>query len=135
MKKQLGIWIDTERAVLVALSDGHTSVETIFSDVERITRDEGEGKEFTRFGDQYLDLERKKERRLENQTKQFLDKVIAQLKSCDEFVIFGPAEKKTALKKLIATKPDIAQKLCGVQTADSMTDNQLVAWVKEYFKE
>ena len=49
-------------------------------------------------------------------------------------MLFGPAEMKTELEKMILKDNSLKDKLVAVQTADSMTENQLVAWVKEFYQ-
>ncbi len=133
MKEQTGIWIDKEKAVLITvLEDDHT-VKCIESGIVTKERDEGEGKEFGKFGHQFLNDEKKKGNKLKQQTDHYLEEVLLNAKESDEVVIFGPAEMKTALEKKMLSNHANAGKLLEVKTADKMTDNQMVAWVKEYF--
>ena len=58
------------------------------------------------------------------------------LKSSDEVFIFGPAKVKNKLADAIKENTLLSKvNLIGVETADSMTDNQVVAKVKEAFKD
>ena len=49
-------------------------------------------------------------------------------------MLFGPAQTKNKLEKLILINPNLSSKLKGVQVSDSMTKNQKIAYVKNYFK-
>jgi hypothetical protein len=54
----------------------------------------------------------------------------------DELYIFGPADTKTKLeKKINAEKSTIASKPKSIETADSMTSNQIVAKVKQFYNQ
>jgi stalled ribosome rescue protein Dom34 len=134
MKKQTGIWLDKEKAIIINLSEGNHTIKIIGSDFSGRERFEGEGKEYGRFGGQFLSMENKKENRTKKQIADYLKEIITTIKNDDEIVIFGPAEMKTTLEKKILEDHQLKEKLVGVKTADSMTENQLVAWVKEYFQ-
>jgi hypothetical protein len=133
MKKQTGIWIDKEKAILITLFNGDHVIKNIESDIVTKERDSGESKDFTKFGNQFLNSEKKKANKLKQQTDNYLGKVILDIKKSDEVVIFGPAKMKTELEKVIRNNNDVSGKLLEVKTVDKMTENQLVAWVKEYF--
>lgn len=131
---QTGIWIDTKKAVIVSLAENNHSVKTILSSIEGRERIPGEARLFTRFGFQYLDSGKKKKNRLANEKREYLKNVMAEVKDCTETVLFGPAGMKTGLEKLIKKNALLAHKLKSVETADSMTENQVVAWVRKYFQ-
>jgi len=50
-------------------------------------------------------------------------------------VLFGPANTKNNLAKLIQKDNTLATKLKGVEPSDKMTENQMVAWVRNFFEE
>lgn len=129
-----GVWIDLKKAILVNLHSDKKEVKTILSAIEPNERTPGESKDFVRFGNQFSNLEKQKENRLNNQTKEYLNHVLEELGHSDEFVIFGPAGMKHELEKLVLKNRDLSTKLKGVKTADSMTDNQTAAWVVDFFK-
>jgi hypothetical protein len=52
----------------------------------------------------------------------------------NEIVLFGPASMKRKLADLIKSDISLAEKLKAVKTADTMTQNQMVAWVKKFYK-
>ncbi|MBW6482911.1 MAG: hypothetical protein K0B10_07600 [Vicingaceae bacterium] len=129
-----GIWIDSKKAYIVSLSGSDTNLSVITSEIEGVTRIEGEGKEYGRFGDQYTTLENKQENRRKHEVAEYLEEVVENIKSADEIVVFGPAEMKIEFEKLIRENQALAKKLLEVVSADSMTENQIVAWVKDYYK-
>lgn len=130
-----GIWIDLKKAVVVNLHGNNKEAKTIFSGIKPNERIEGESSDFVRFGNQFSNLEKQKKNRLTHQTKQYLHQVIEAIGECDSLIIFGPAGMKTELEKLVLKDRKLNKKLKGVKTADSMTDNQTVAWVVNYFKQ
>lgn len=134
MEQKIGVWIDSQRAVVITLANGESSVKTILSGIEGKIREDGEGKDFSRFGNQYTNHEKKNDIKHQIQISKFSQEVVEELNGCEEFVVFGPAQMKIELKKVIDVTPSITKKLVDVVPADNMTDKQLVAWVKKYFK-
>ena len=134
MIKQTGIWLDKEKAYIINLSEVKHTIKTIESDISNRERFEGEGKEYGKFGGQFLSMENKKKNRLKKQSVEYLKRIILEIKNSDEVVLFGPAGMKTDLEKMILKDNNLKGKLVGVKTADSMTENQLVAWVREFYK-
>lgn len=131
---KVGVWIDLKKAIIVTLNGKDKNVLTIQSEIEPQERIPGEKKKYVRFGNQFSNLEKQKENRLKNSTKEFLKNVAGKLGHSDALVVFGPAGMKHELEKLIVKNKKLAAKLHGVETADSMTDNQTVAWVVKYYK-
>jgi len=130
---QTGIWIDSKKAVIITFKNKESNTKIIYSGVEGKNRVDGEGKEFGRFGDQFSTLEKKLEKKYQLEIIEYLKEVIKELESTDDLVLFGPAQVKIEFKKLIEKDNKLLKKLLDVVDADSMTDNQLVAWVKKYY--
>lgn len=135
MKTQTGVWLDKEKAFVINLSGGKHTIKTIESNIDSRERYPGETKRFGRFGGQFLSLENKKKNRAKKQIAKYLKIVVSEIDESDEIVLFGPADMKTELEKMIRENKKASHKLLAVKTADAMTENQLVAWVKRYYNE
>jgi hypothetical protein len=133
MKKLIGVWLDTKQAVLIEITDKSKRIKTITSEIDSKERISGESKRFGRFGQQYLNPEKHKRNKIQEQVKLYLQQIIEEIKQFDSLLVFGPSEMKNKLKKEIQKHKDIAEKLSSVQTADHMTENQMVAWVRKHF--
>ncbi len=133
MKKQNGIWIDTERAYIVNLEDDEPQLTKMESGIETRERYPGEERNFGQFGETFIDYEKKKEHRLETNVHHYLEDVKARVKEADELIIFGPAQMKKHLEKLLKEDKNFKPQIKGVENADKMSEHQLVAWVKSYF--
>ncbi len=134
--RNVGVWIDQKEANIITLvNEDAIKTKTIYSDVETRIRVEGEKKQFGRFGDQYLVDEKGKKNRIEEYTTRYLNKVVDELKSADQILVFGPAQTKKRLEKLIFSDQNLTQKLKEIKVSDNMTDNQKIAYVKAYFKQ
>lgn len=134
MKKQTGIWLDKEKAVVITLNEHGYNLNIIESEIETRERYDGEKKKFGRFGSQFLNEETKKKRRVEEQTNRYLKRIFSNVKNVNEIVLFGPASTKRKLAELIKSDMVMTEKLKAVKTEDIMTQNQMVAWVKKFYK-
>lgn len=67
------------------------------------------------------------------QTHHFLKLLLNEIEDCDSVVLFGPSIMKTIFEKEIKNNLNLIGKLSGVFDADSMTENQMVAWVKDFY--
>ena len=133
MKKQTGIWLDHEKAIIITLDRGGYNLNTIESDIVTRERIDGETKKYGRIGDQSLSQEKQKERRIKKQTSKYLKNLLKEINDVDELVLFGPANMKKEFEKHILNDTTLASKLKSVVSADSMTENQMVAWVKKFY--
>ena len=53
--------------------------------------------------------------------------------NADSIVLFGPANMKKILEKEIESNMQIANKLKGTYNSEQLSENQMVAWVKDFF--
>jgi len=132
--RKVGIWIDQREANIISLKEGAIFSKTIYSDIETRIRIEGEKKQFGRFGDQYLVDEKGKENRIKEFTQKYLHRVLSELSTADEIILFGPAQTKFRLEKLISELPEMVIKMQDVKTSENMTQNQKLAYVRDYYK-
>lgn len=129
----MGVWIDNKRAIVVTLNSGNETVKIIKSGIEKRNRFEGEGKQYTRMGNQFSNFEKVEEKKFEQAFKAYLKGVVGAIKDADSIVILGPAEAKVRLHKAISKSGKLLDKIKLVETADSMTDNQVVALIKSHY--
>lgn len=133
MKNKIGIWIDSKEAVIVTLNGDLTDTKTIVSEIENKTHHEKESHQGTFQGEHHGNQEKKFDERKKHQVKDYLNRVILEVKDASEIYVFGPSEMKKHLKSEIENDKLMLDKLKGIETTDSMTTNQIVAKVKEYF--
>jgi hypothetical protein len=134
LEKKTGVWIDKQKAIIISFFGNDFNVKKIESGIETRERVDGESGHISRFGSQSLNPESKKENRLNEQSKIFLKKVVEELSHSDEFVIFGPSTMKMELAKELKDKSGLGARLKGIESADDMTENQMNAWVRSFFK-
>ncbi|WP_242094554.1 hypothetical protein [Aestuariivivens sediminicola] len=129
-----GIWIDKKEAIIVSLNHEDVRLNTISSEIEFFNVHGGSGTRL-KGGPQDVVQDRKYLEREKHQTKRYFDAVIQDIESADAIVIFGPSEMGQKLhKEMELNHPLLAAKVAEVARADSMTENQMIAWVKSFFK-
>jgi len=133
MKKNIGIWIDSNQAIIVKLSNNTHTLKKIESLIETRERVPGETKKYGRFSGQYITYEKNRKNRRNEQANSFFKNLVKEVTNCDSIVLFGPAKMKNLFEKEIKKNMQIADKLVGVYNSDSLTENQIVALVKNFY--
>jgi hypothetical protein len=130
--KKIGLWIDHRQAIVVIIADGVETKKVIVSDVERQLRRSGDSPLKGSFEPQLVMADDSQQRVFTGHLDIYYDEVIACIAEAESILIFGPGEAKEELKKRLE-KINLGKRIVDVQTADKMTDNQIVAKVKKRF--
>ncbi len=134
MNKQIGLWIDHKKAVLLSMSEAGENIQTIESGVGRHVPYRGASHPKSPYSAQYQQGDNQLDNKFTEQLNKFYEKVIDQLRGADAVFIFGPGEAKGELEKRIAHEKVNVQ-IIGIETADKLTDRQIAAKVRIAFKE
>ena len=132
MKKKIGIWLDFKEANIIELDKDNSKLKTIPSEIE-LVHPKGGTRSKTPYGPMDKISERTFLERRKMQEKTYFKKLIAAVQDADDLFIFGPAEAKDRLLKIIKESSGFRPNLRGVEKADSMTDNQKIATVRAFF--
>lgn len=129
--KNTGIWLDKKRALIVTIENDKETMKIIDSDMDNYNvtanRHIGGAKEIVK-DVKYLEREK-------HQFKLYFKDITQAIENANAIVIFGPAETyEKFVKELEENHKEISAKIKGVRKADSMTDNQVVAWVRDFFE-
>jgi hypothetical protein len=131
--RQIGIWLDKKNAHIVEIHDDRVSLKTILSEVEDFHPSGGFGLGY-RGSPQDAMPENKYLDREKQQLKKYFKNIVSVITHAEDIVIFGPAETgEKFYKELTESYSDIKAKVKDVVKTDSMTQNQVKAWVKEFF--
>lgn len=125
MNHNVGIWIDHKKAVIVSASADRVTAKTLESDV---------GPHARYSGPQDGGGEKKYEERHGQHLDRYYDEVISQLGQPEALLIFGPGEAKLQLKERLSRSKTFSECTVDIETADTLTDPQIVARVKEHFR-
>lgn len=124
MKKDLGLWIDHRRAVIVTLDGGNTDIREISNGMERQDLYDDDPRNET--ADDIID------RHYAGHLKQYYDGVISAIRDAASVYIMGPGEAKGELRKRME-KEGLGACIVGVETADKMSDKQIAIKVHQRF--
>jgi stalled ribosome rescue protein Dom34 len=131
--KYTGIWMDKQQAYVVEMNDGEEKLETLESGLE-FFNPKGGSRSKTRWGPQQVVHDSKYTEREKHQLKRYFENLASRLRNPEAMVLFGPADTKSQFKKFLdEQKPDLALRVREVLTADSMTENQVRALIREFF--
>ncbi|MEQ8910318.1 MAG: hypothetical protein RIC95_14055 [Vicingaceae bacterium] len=126
-----GIWIDFDKAYIIELDKNKEGIKKIDSNIEHFHLHGGSRSKMA-YGPQDNVSESKLLARNQQQQKSFYKTVINQINAKANIVVFGPAEAKVNLKKAILNVQAFKDKNIPVEACDSMTENQMKAWVRNY---
>lgn len=132
MKARVGLWIDHEKAVIVALTDHGEEIRLVISKVGRQLRRTGDSPLKGSFDALHVPASDVKERTLRAHLNLYYDAVIAAIRDSAGILIFGPGEAKGELKARLK-KNRLASAILAVESADKMTDRQIAARVRAYY--
>lgn len=131
--KKIGIWIDKKEAKIISIENGNEHLKTIMADIEDFNPQGGSGTKF-KGGPQDVVQDSKYLEREKHQFAEFFKAIVPSLEDTNVVVIFGPAQAGEKLYKELKEKyPQLCSKIKSIEKADNMTDNQLMAWVRDYY--
>jgi hypothetical protein len=125
MKKEIGLWIDHRRAIIVTITDVGEEVKQITSNMEKHVR-------FTNSnGSEAGSSEDVRDRKFGNHLNRYYDEILAVVRDADSIQIFGPGEAKGELEKHLENA-GLKAKILALETEDKMTNHQIAAKVRDH---
>lgn len=124
MKKKVGLWIDHKKAVIFSLADEGAEIKRIPSELKNNVRFSS--------GVQKESVADHEDKRFTGHLNNYYDEVLSYIRDAESILIFGPGEAKLELKKRLENM-ELHGHIVGIETVDKMTDNQIVAKVRQRF--
>ena len=134
MMKNIGLWIDHKKAIIVVQSEQGEDIQKIESGVGRHVPYRGASHPRSPYSAQYQQGDDQLDNKYNEHLNKFYDKVIAHIRAAEAVLIFGPGEAKGELEKRIAHEK-VRVQIVGIETADKLTDRQIATKVRNYFQE
>jgi len=134
MGTKVGLWIDHRKALIVAVTDKGEEMRLIISKVEKQPGRSDGLRSTTPYESQLVPADDSRERRSTGLLNIYYHAVIACIRDAESILIFGPGEAKGELKKRLV-RNKLRGRIVGIETIDRMTDRQIAAKVRRYFKE
>ena len=133
--QKAGIWIDSKHAHIIRLAKEEETLETINSEIEFFNRTSTGSTRIKSGVTQDVTHERTYLEKEKAQFKNYFNSIAEAVADCDELMIFGPADINEKFKKeLSQNHKSLFGKLKAVEKADSMTENQTKAYVRNFFR-
>jgi hypothetical protein len=129
-----GIWIDTREAKIIEWDGRKAGMRTIYSGAERKPRIEGEKSKRTKSKMIGFDYASSQEARFRHDLKKYFRSIMAAVAGSDYLYLLGPAEAKVWLEKEMKKDLRLKSIILKVENCDSMTDNQLMEKVINFYK-
>ncbi len=132
--KKIGVWMDHAEAKFIEPGNELSSMRSIHANDPGLIRHAGESSDGTKIG-QYRSSnnEFSKHRKEENNTREYFESLVGQLKSYDEVFIFGPTTAFSEFMNYLTKEKALSNQKIHVEKSDYLTDPQLLKMVKEYF--
>jgi hypothetical protein len=134
MSLRIGVWIDHEKAILTRLVNGSVETRKILSEVGPHVRLSGGARSKTTWGPQDVVSDGPRDRKYRNELTRYYDRVVRELGDAESILILGPGEAKGELRAAIEGSGKLASRIAAVEPADKMTDCQITARVRSFFK-
>jgi hypothetical protein len=132
MKKEIGVWIDRQEAILVILTDGEEEIRHIHSGSVKYSAYPGNSQPRTPVGLTGIPLSDPRDRSFGDQLNIYYGEVIAAIRGADSVQIFGPGEAKGELEQRIR-KGKLNAHLPVLEVAERMSDLQISAKVRDHY--
>ena len=134
MKREVGLWIDHYKTVMVTMENEKEETREIRSNVEKhlsLAADVPAKKVNLSAMSLAEDVG---DRRFANHLNGYYDGVVSMLRNADSIWIFGPGEAKVELQKRLE-RQDLGGRIVSVETVDKMTNRQIEAKVRQHFQQ
>ena len=133
MNRNIGLWIDHKQAYLIWYEGSRVGIDIIPSNIAPPAHYSGGtqlGGKLTQKGDTELHHND----RYKVQLNKFYKQVISALQDAASIFIMGPGKAKIEFEKALKKHKAMKKRLVKVETADKMTKNQMIAYVKKFYK-
>jgi hypothetical protein len=117
MKKEVGLWIDRHKAVIVSISHREGGIQGLNSNLEKLVHFSGVNAQDGWRGNMH-------DRNFLDFLTHYYDDVIAYLLTADSIQIFGPGEAKLQLEQQLR-REELGDRIVKVETVEKMTDRQI----------
>jgi stalled ribosome rescue protein Dom34 len=133
MKRKVGVWIDHRKAVIVFLSGQDEEIKHINSNVEKQMQRAVGSRSGGKFESQIVPSDDRQQSEFTEHLNAYYNEIISCIRDVESILIFGPGEAKGELKKHLESQK-LGEHIVGIETVDNITEPQIAARVREFFK-
>jgi hypothetical protein len=132
MKREVGLWIDHRKTVIVTIENEVEVTREIKSNMEKHVRFSSGTRSKATPNSQGSTAEDMRDRQFENHLGGYYEGIVSLIRDADSIWIFGPGEAKVELENLLK-REGLGGRIVGIETVDKMTDHQIAAKVRDHF--
>ncbi len=133
MKTKVGLWIDHRKAIILAVTEEEEALKMIISKTEKQLSRSGDSPLKGSYESQRVPASDSRQKIFTGHINIYYNAVIACIRDAESILIFGPGEAKGELMKRLK-KNNLAMRVVGIETVDKMTDKQIAAKIRIFFK-
>jgi len=133
MNREVGVWVDHKRALIVFLDGQAVKTEVIESKVETHVRFPGGTRSSGSPVAQSVALEKKREEKSAHHLDHYYGEIIKVIGAPAALLILGPGQAKTEFKTKIEKSKYHQKMQVHVEPLEKLTDPQIVAKVRAHF--
>jgi hypothetical protein len=132
MKREIGLWVDHSRAVIVTVENEVEVTREIRSNIEKYVQIPKRTRSKTAKPSQASTPEDTQNGRMGDHLGGFYDGIISFLRKADSIYIFGPGEAKVELEDRLK-RVELGERIVGIETVKKMTNPQITAKVRDHY--
>jgi len=132
MKREVGLWIDHRKTVIVTIENEVEVTREIKSNMEKHIRFSSGTRSKATHNSQGSTAEDMRDRQFENHLGGYYEGIISLIRDADSIWIFGPGEAKVELENRLK-REGLGGRIVGIETVDKMTDHQIAVKVRGHF--
>lgn len=132
MNRQVGLWIDHRRSVIVTIENEIEVVREIRSNIEKHARFSSGTHSKKIDSSAGATAEDMRDRQYGSHLNDFYDGIISFIRAADRIWIFGPGEAKVEFRNRLKLA-ELEERIVGLDTVGKMTDQQIAAKVRARF--
>jgi hypothetical protein len=132
MTREVGLWIDHRKSVIVTFVNGSEITREIRSNIEKHVRFSSGAQAKATLLPHQATAEDVRDRRFTDHLGKYYEGIILSIRDADAIWIFGPGEAKVELGKQLA-REDLGSRVVGIDTVAKMTSRQIAAKVRKHY--
>mgnify|MGYP001413953181 CR=1 FL=1 len=132
MNKEVGIWVDHRKAVIVTITGKDAVSQVIISEMEKHVRFSSNTERSNIDDSLQPSAEDMRDRKFGDHLNRYYDNIILLIRDAESIWIFGPGEAKAELENRLK-KSGLGARIVGIFTVDKMTTPQIIAKVQAHY--
>lgn len=132
MVKEVGLWIDHRKTVIVTVENEVEVTREIRSNMEKHVRFSSGTHSKASNEPHGSTAEDMRDRQFDDHLGRYYEGIVSLIRDADAIWIFGPGEAKVELENRLKHE-ELGGRIVGVETVDKMTDRQIAAKVRAHY--